>query len=127
MDIAFSDIVDYVDFGYEKVSLKSEYGIPLIDNDGNEIKVPRNYVRFKNSDEIDGSIITEVKQGKDGVSVKLNDRMKALEWLSKHMNIATEEERLKIKKMKNEIDKQDIDLTQQSQQVVFSGEDELKD
>ena len=45
-------------------------------------------------------MISEVKQGKDGAGIKLADRMKALEWLSDHMNLATEEQRTKIKLMR---------------------------
>ena len=38
-----------------------------------------NTVRFRESAEVDGTLITEVKQGKDGASIKLADRMKALD------------------------------------------------
>ena len=53
-----------------------------------------------NSSEVDGTLIAEVKQGKDGASIKLPDRMKALEWLTKHMDMATEEQRARIEMMK---------------------------
>ena len=55
-----------------------------------------NTVRFKASSEVDGSILSEVKQGKDGASIKLADRMKALAWLTAHMDIATAEQQAKI-------------------------------
>ena len=42
---------------------------------------------------MDGTLIAEVKQGKDGASVKLMDRMKAMNWLTDHMDLATEEQR----------------------------------
>ena len=45
---------------------------------------------------VDGTIITEVKQGRDGASIKLADRMKALEWLADHMDLATPEQRARI-------------------------------
>ena len=50
--------------------------------------------------EIDGTILSEVKQGRDGASIKLADRMKALQWLSDHMNMATEEQKAKVEQMK---------------------------
>ena len=55
-----------------------------------------NSVRFRESDVVDGTIITEVKQGRDGASIKLADRMKALEWLADHMDLATPEQRARI-------------------------------
>src|SRR5690606_39104080 len=68
IDIAFADITDFVEFGRETVT-DAETGM--------EYEVNR--VKFKDSTEVDGTILTEVKQGKDGVSVKLADKMKALE------------------------------------------------
>ena len=59
-----------------------------------------NTVRFRESSEVDGSLISEVKQGKNGASVKLADRMKALEWLAGHMDLATEEQKARISLMK---------------------------
>lgn len=64
MRIAFSDIKHFMDWG--------------IDEDG------INYVNFKNSNIVDGDLISEVKKGKDGNSIKLEDRQKALEWLANY-------------------------------------------
>ena len=44
--------------------------------------------------------MAEVKQGRDGASIKLADRMKALQWLSDHMDLATEEQRARIAQIK---------------------------
>ena len=41
-----------------------------------------------------------MKQGRDGASIKLSDRMKALQWLSDHMDLATEEQRTRIEVMR---------------------------
>jgi phage terminase small subunit len=49
---------------------------------------------------MDGTILTEVKQGKDGASIKLADRMKALEWLAEHMDLATDEQKARIAAIK---------------------------
>ena len=59
-----------------------------------------NSVRLKESDKVDGTLITEVKQGRDGVSVKLADRMKAIDWLADHMDIATAEQKAKIEQIR---------------------------
>lgn len=42
----------------------------------------------------------EVKQGKDGASIKLVDKMKALQWLADHMDIATAEQKAKIEQIR---------------------------
>ena len=49
-----------------------------------------------------GTIITEVSEGKDGIKVKLADRMKAMQWLSDHMDLASAEQKARIEKMKAE-------------------------
>jgi phage terminase small subunit len=80
IDIAFADITDYVSFGQETVEEINEVT-------GQPESYVRNFVRFKNSSEVDGTIITEVKKGKDGVSIKLADKMKALEKLWEYFDM----------------------------------------
>lgn len=63
IDIAFADITDFVDFGTH---------------------MGKSYVSLKEAGEIDGTLVTEVSKGKDGVRIKLADRMKALQWLTEH-------------------------------------------
>lgn len=103
MDIAFADITDFLDFGTEEVPVMTLYGpVKIKDPETGEEKMLTktvNTVYFKPSSEVDGSILAEVKQGKDGASIKLADRMKALEWLSKHMNIATDEQKARIEQI----------------------------
>lgn len=104
MDIAFADITDYMTFGTEEVPVMAMHGpVKIKDPETGEEKPLTkivNTVRFKDSAEVDGTILSEVKQGKDGASIKLSDRMKALQWLSDHMNMATEEQKAKIAQMK---------------------------
>lgn len=104
MDIAFADITDFVEFGREKVPVMGAFG-PVKVKDaktGQDIPLMQeiNTIRFRESSEVDGSLISEVKQGKNGASVKLADRMKALEWLAGHMDLATEEQKARISLMK---------------------------
>lgn len=84
LDIACADATDYFDFGREDVET----------DDGRIFTV--NTVKLHESSEVDGTLINEVKQGRDGVSIKLPDRMKALQWLSDHMGWATEEQSKRI-------------------------------
>ena len=60
-------------------------------------------MRFRESTDVDGTIIAEVKQGRDGATIKLADRMKALEWLTQHMNMATEEQKARIDVMRSKL------------------------
>ena len=109
MDIAFADITDFVEFGREKVPVMGAFGPIEVKDPSTGEKVPLmqeiNTIRFRESSEVDGSLISEVKQGKSGASVKLADRMKALEWLASHMELATEEERVRIEQIRANTDR----------------------
>lgn len=76
IDIAFADMTDYVEF------------------EGDEIK-------FKPSDSVDGTLITEVSTGR----IKLADRMKALEFLAAYVGILTPEQKAKLELIKAQSDK----------------------
>jgi phage terminase small subunit len=105
IDIAFADITDYVSFGQREEQVIGMYG-PVYEGKGENKKPVTqivNYVELKDSATVDGTIITEVKQGRDGVSIKLADKMKALEKLSLYFDLfpdnfkrKIEEEKLKI-------------------------------
>jgi phage terminase small subunit len=49
--------------------------------------IKNNKMYVMNSDMLDGGLISEVKQTKSGVGIKLEDRMKALQWLSDYFNL----------------------------------------
>lgn len=89
IDIAFADITDYVQFGTETIK--------DLDDMGNSVEYKVNYTHLSNSTELDGTLITEVKKGKDGITIKLADKMKALEYLSKHMDLLNENEMKQLK------------------------------
>ena len=113
IDIAFADLNDYLEYGRELVPVMGTFGpITVKDEDTGEtieLKKEINVVKFKESAFADGSILSEVKQGRDGASIKLNDRMKALDWLSKHMNLVTEEQKAKIDLIKAQTAKLSIE------------------
>ena len=104
MDIAFADITDYVSFQQEDVQVMAMYGPVFETDEETEEKKPVmkkvNAVRFKDSDGVDGTLIQEVSQGKDGAKIKLMDRQKALNWLADHMDLATAEQKAKIENLK---------------------------
>ena len=109
MDIAFSDITDFLTFGQMEVPVMGAFGpITVEDKDtGEKIPVTKvvNVVQFRESHEVDGTLISEVKQGRDGASIKLADRMKALDWLADHMDFATPEQKAKVRKLQAETER----------------------
>lgn len=111
MDIAFADITDYVEFGRETVPVMGSFGPVVVKDEKTgektEIKKEINVVRFRKSTEVDGTLISEIKQGKDGTSIKLADRMKALQWISDHMDLATAEQSARIEVLKSQVAKKD--------------------
>lgn len=92
MDIAFADIKDYAEFGKKEVA--------YVDKRGIEHKGKVSYVDLKEDSEVDGTIVSEISQGRDGVKIKLADRLKALQWLSDHMDLPTEKQRAEIDLLK---------------------------
>lgn len=104
MDIAFADITDFVQFGQEEEYVIGSFGPVQVEDPVTGKKVPLkqkvNTVHFRESDNVDGTIIAEIKNGKNGASIKLADRMKALEWLARHMDMATEEQKTKVEQIK---------------------------
>jgi len=116
MDIAFSDITDFLEFGREEVQVMGPFG-PLFvksEEDGESTPITKtvNTVKFKESINVDGTLISEVKQGKDGTSLKLHDRMKALQWLTDHMDMATEKQRAEIAILKAKANLDDDGITE---------------
>lgn len=93
MDIAFADITDFLEFGSDQ-----------IDADSGDV-VSKNFVHFRHHTTVDGTLIGEVKQGKDGASIKLPDRMKALQWLSDHMGWATDLQKAQLEQLRAQTDK----------------------
>lgn len=84
MRIAFADIGNYMSFGRENVQVMGAFG-PVKDPDTKQYLTKEvNAVRLANSNNVDTQIIQEVKQGKDGVSIKLADKQKAFDWLTKY-------------------------------------------
>ena len=126
MKIAFADIGDYLRFGQEeeKVWNISEDGSfkPSIDPETGEQKVRRyNFVNLNESEEVDTTIISEVSEGKDGVKIKLHDKMKALEWLDKHYGQLD-----KLTSEKLEIEKQKLELAK-IKSGAYEEEEEVED
>ena len=132
IDIAFSDIGDYMVFGKKKKGVwtkdKDGVDIPVIDPDTGEQKIKEySYVDLKESISVDTSLLTEVSEGKDGIKIKLADKMKALEFLNKHLNLLTDEDKIKLdianKKLQGEKLQADIEKVKAETNRITGNDD----
>lgn len=96
IDIAFADVTEYVTFGQEEYEIKDSEGNTQYNDDGTIKTGKYSYVRPNESNAVDGTLISEVSQGKDGIKIKLADKMKALDFLTKHCNLLNDEEKTKL-------------------------------
>lgn len=105
---AFSDITDFVEFS------SSEHKLYTYNDAGEKQEVYNEFtgeletykssqVSLKSSEEVDGTLIQEVKKGKDGVSVKLYDKQKAMSELLKFFTV-DELKQAQIRKVQSEAD-----------------------
>lgn len=124
MDIAYSDVTDYMTFGQETVAVTGAFGpLEVVDPITKEKKILTkdiNVVRFKDSSEVDGTLIQEVKQGKDGCSIKLVSKEFALKWLDKHYSEATELQKAQLDKLRAQTKKLEAE-TQEDEEIEDDG------
>lgn len=125
LDIAFADITDFVEFGQEEEYVIGQFGLVQVEDPVTGKKAPLkqkvNTVKFRDSAVTDGTLISEVKNGRNGASIKLADRMKALDWLADHMDLATEEQKARIAVLKTKT------ISEEPEEVDTSYVDALKD
>lgn len=106
IDIAFADITDFIDFS--QVESHAEETVKEFAPDGKITKevttqIPYTYTKFvmHHSAEVDGTLITEMSKGKDGMfKVKLADKMQALAFLVKFKDLLNEGERKRLQEEK---------------------------
>ncbi|MGN7409957.1 terminase small subunit [Sporosarcina sp. SAFN-010] len=102
LKMAFADITDFLAFGTREVPEYDAEGEPLLDSEGKPETRTVSFVEFKDYTEVDGTMIQEIKQGRDGVSIKLYDKHKAMQELDKRL---LSMDQLKVQKLKAEIEK----------------------
>lgn len=126
LKIAFASVTDYVSFGQKDIPVCDMLGIPIQDENGKEVTRKVNYVEFKDSELIDGTVISEVKQGREGVSIKLHDKMKALEVITRYLDLLPDNHKRRIQEEKLKLDKERLEL-EKKRANAEGGEDELVD
>ena len=84
---ASADIGDYIEF--------KEEDVPILDADGSQMHDPDtgeplfkkvNKMHLTDSAFVDTGVVTGIKQGRDGISITLVDKIKCLELLRKYFN-----------------------------------------
>lgn len=102
--IAFADITDFVEFGTQLEPVLGAFGPVVITNPATGEKEPLtkevNKVRFQESWAVDGQLVAEVKQGRDGASIKLLDKWRALEKLEQYFDVIPDKWKRKIEEEK---------------------------
>ena len=90
---ASADIGDYIEFREEDV--------PILDADGSQMRDPDtgeplykkvNKMHLTDSAFVDTGVVTGIKQGRDGISITLVDKLKCLELLRKYFNWGEEQQ-----------------------------------
>lgn len=110
MRIAFADIGNYVSFGQKEVTdieTDETYMISTVD--------------LRESKDTDTQLIQEVKRGKDGVSVKLADKQKAIDWLSKYFLVHPDD------KYKAEFDKKRAEVKDNAGEEILKNMQTIAD
>ncbi len=91
MRIAFADITDYVEFGRVDETVMGVYGPVMVEDPATGGKVPLtrkvNDVRFRESVEVDGRLLSKITRGRNGASVELADRQKSLAFLERYFEL----------------------------------------
>ena len=93
--IAFANATDYVQVT-EKPLYNSD-GEKMLDNSGKIIMIP--YVEITETEKLkpeQKKAIASIKQGRNGIEVKLNDKTKALELLGRHLGMWNDKQEINL-------------------------------
>lgn len=107
--IAFANMENYTSFGQREVPVwkedKKGKFTPVLDPNTGQQKVNTyNILELKESQDVDMQLVKEVSEGKNGISIKLEDRQKAINWLTKYFDM------MPMDKRKAEFDKRKLEI-----------------
>jgi len=80
-----ADMGEFSKFGNTQEPMMSMLG-PIKDEDGKIMMKDKNYVKLMESDDLDTSLISKIKQGRDGVTIELQDKKWAWEKLREYFH-----------------------------------------
>lgn len=82
--VVAADPGEYLKFKKEEIPVITKKGV-LTDENGKVVTRPLNVISVEDSEKLDTGVITEIRQGRDGLSIKLEDKKWAWEKLEKYL------------------------------------------
>ena len=73
-------------------------------------------IRLKPADQIDGQLVKSIKSSRDGVSIELYDKMKALDNLAKYIEDMPSDFKQKLEERKVQLLEEELELKKKAQQ-----------
>lgn len=77
------------------------------------VEVKDNRLTLIDSGKIDGQLVKSLKQGRDGISIELSDRLAALDKLERYFDVMPKDWKQKIEEKKLELMKEKLDIERQ--------------
>lgn len=74
------------------------------------VEIYPNYIRLKPASQIDGQLIKSIKSGKDGISIELHDKLKALDFLAKYCADMPKDYKQILEERKMDVVEQEFEL-----------------
>ncbi len=110
MKVVGADVGDYLQFGKKEIPVMGVLG-PLIDPKTKEpVKQSVSYIDLGESELLDTSVIQEIKQGKDGISIKLADKKWAWEQLIRYFDWLPDKWQRNIDEKRLELENRKVDI-----------------
>lgn len=86
--VGFADIKDYLSFRTGKTVVGYEDGDPIVDYS--------HIIELRDSEEVDGSVISEVSLKDGALKFKLHDKMKALNDIGRHLGMFVDKQEVNV-------------------------------
>jgi len=121
MRIAFADITEYVEFASKRVvTMRNGFPVYVKDPKSGEEKLLthlENEVRVKDSDSVDGALIAEISEGRDGMKIKMADKQRSLRFLENYFELNQMDSHRKA------FENAKLDIERKRLELLASGED----
>ena len=114
MKVIGADIGDFLKFGAVDRLVYDDDGPVKDPNTGEYLKEAVNCVSLGESEQLDTSVIQEVKQGKDGISIKLADKKWAWEQLIKYFDWLPDKWQRKVETEKLELERRKVEAIEKN-------------
>ena len=106
--IAFADMNDYVGYGTVQKEIKLKNGKTMM--------IEEDIMRLTPSSLVDGQVISEVKRGKHGISIKLEDKVKALDRLAQWFDLLPDEFQREVALRRLELKEEELRLKREAEE-----------